>query len=493
MRSRRGKPTASGLLIISYLALTGPGWCQPVVPCKILPLALSDGHCECVLACDHRDEKYLLIIGSLSRKPGPYPVIVQTSTTIGPLRVPIEKSATDPSWAQRTREWRERLVREQPSSALDDCYPASLEPARRREFFVFLDDGDFRNATGYASVTGELKAVGRRCQVYVDREDQGERHVQATADEIVRVLDCEVYPEACKRFGRVLDVDRDGRFTILLTHRLGQMSKGKVALSGFVRGGDFYRDVPAPFSNHCDMMYLNSNLTPGGHLRTVIAHEFTHAIIFSEHVFGGYLPELPRADEESWLNEGIAHLAEDSFDYSWSNLDYRVSTFLSAPECHQLIVPDYYTAGLWRSHGNRGAAYLFLRWCTDRYGPDLPGRLIHSGLAGVPNIETATQAPFAELFRQWTAALASSSMNMPLDGVAPFRRIHLSGPLGSRVLNGPRLHEMASPSANLRLDVAGTAAAYVLLHAAPTKRLQLSVSGPSEADLQLSIIRLAER
>src|SRR5205814_801553 len=114
------------------------------------------------------------------------------------------------------------------------------------------------------------------CQVYADRDEPRPERPRASAQEIVAAFDDEIYPTARQRLGRVLDVDRDGRFTILLTHRLAHMSKGKVALAGFVRGGDFYRDLPAPFSNQSDMMYLNSELPSGACLKTVIAHEFTH-------------------------------------------------------------------------------------------------------------------------------------------------------------------------------------------------------------------------
>src|SRR5207249_7185987 len=144
---------------------------------------------------------------------------------------------------------------------------------------------------------------------------------------------------ACRHLVRVQDDGRDGRFTMLMPPWLGKRQGGKVAVDGFVRGSAFSRDVAAPFSNHCDMMYLNANLRPGPHLRTLLAHEYTHAVVFSEHVFGDYLPGLPAQDEESWLNEGLAHLAEEAHGHGWSNLDYRVSAFLNSPEDYPLVVP----------------------------------------------------------------------------------------------------------------------------------------------------------
>src|SRR5262249_48848818 len=145
---------------------------------------------------------------------------------------------------------------------------------------------DFHNPSGYVAISAVLQGVGRHCQVYVDQDHADRAGLQPAVDDIVRTFDAEVYPRACRWFGQALDVDRDGRFTVLLTGWLGRLQGGKVSLGGFVRGSDFLRDLPAPFGNRCDMMYLNTNLQPGPHLRTVLAHEYAHAVIFSEHVFG---------------------------------------------------------------------------------------------------------------------------------------------------------------------------------------------------------------
>ena len=267
----------------------------------------------------------------------------------------------------------------------------------------------------------------------------------------MRTFDEAVYPEARRRLGRCLDVDRDGRFTLFFSGRLDRLA-GNAALSGFVRSADFYRDLAAPFGNRADMMYLNTDLQPGPYLRTILAHEYTHAVVCSEHVFGDYLPGLVRQDEESWLGEALAHAAEDLHGFSRANLDYRVSAYLSDPSRYPLVEADYYAAGLWRTHGCRGATYLFLRRCVDRDGPDLLARLVQSNLAGAANLEAATGKSFAELFRDWTTATALSA--------------DLHGPFGGRLLCGPRFRQVALDGGRGDVDLAVTSAAYLLLHSA---------------------------
>jgi len=317
--------------------------------------------------------------------------------------------------------------------------------------------------------------------------------LQPAIDDAVHTFDSEVYPFARQHLGQVLDVDRDGRFTMLFTSWLGKLSGGKVSVSGFVRGSDWYRDLPAPFGNCCDMMYLNTNLKPGPYLHSILAHEYTHAILFSEHVFGNYLPDAPRQDEEAWLNEGLAHLAEDLHHYGWQNLDYRIAAFLREPEHYALVVPDYYSAGSWRSPGHRGAAYLFVRWCIDRYGEDLARKLIQSNLAGVANLEVATGAHFSDLFRQWSVAMLLSGTDLSVAPVSPLLHLNLRHPLGGQNLSGPHVTQLSLTGAQVQIQLAGTSAAYLLLHSPGGEGSRISISAEPHAELQVTLVRIPQQ
>ena len=73
---------------------------------------------------------------------------------------------------------------------------------------------------------------------------------------------------------------------------------------------------------------------------------------------------------------------------------------------------DYYAADLFRSHGNRGSTYLFLRWCADRYGIGPAHRAWFTrDLKGTANLEAATGSTFADLYRRWSLALFSSGLD----------------------------------------------------------------------------------
>lgn len=464
---------------------------------QIIPLAVRDGHCEFVVPTSAPDDKFCLIIGSLDRTGAVHRVQVAAQPCAGPVSLPLAEAVGDASWRQRVQALHTKQASFRESAELAAQYPPSAAPASERAFAIFVKESDFLNPASYANVVGQLRGVGRHCQVYVDRDFADVRGLQPTVDDVVRNFDETTYPQTRRQLGNVLDVDRDGRFTILFTPWLARLVNGQVSLEGFVRGSDFYRDLPQPYGNRCDMLYLNTDLKPGPLLRTLLAHEYAHAVVFSEHIFGNYPGALQPQEEETWLNEAIAHLAEDTRGASWDNLDYRISAFLSAPQSYRLVVPDYYSAGLWRSHGNRGATYLFLRWCADRYGPELAGRLVHTSLAGIDNVEVATAERFHDLFREWTVALALSGTGLSVDGVTradqgftPLSRIDLHGVLGGRLLCGPRQEALALSGESRAFEIAGTAAGFVLLHSPRSAVTRISVASDPQAALQVTLIRL---
>jgi len=480
-----------GWLLLTLVVSVPSAHGQSLPPGRAIPLAVHEGRCQCILPTPKPDDKFFLILGSASFGAGPYQVNIQTEGTEAPVSIPVDKS---PSEGVRSRppSKMEDASRSHSITISESDYAPAQEPPRTRNFFLFVKERDFYNPESYITVPGELQGLGRHCQVYVDR-DFGERsRLQPTVEDILHTFDEEVYPRACRTLGRAIDVDRDGRFTILLTPWLGKLADGKVSLGGFVRGSDFFRDLAPPFGNRCDMMYLNADLQPGSALRTILAHEYTHAVIFSEHIFGGYQPQAPRQDEEGWLNEGLAHVVEDGHGYSWSNLDYRISAFLSAPERYQLVVPDYFSAGLFRSHGHRGAAYLFLRWCCDCYGDDLLKQLVQTNLTGTSNLEAATHEQFDDLFRRWTIALSLSGTRLADERMQVMHRVDLHQPLGGRLLCGPHFEELGLCGSKPELHLPGTSAAFLLLHSPAKTASRVTITADPESHLQVTLIRLPE-
>ncbi len=126
---------------------------------------------------------------------------------------------------------------------------------------------------------------------------------------------------------------------------------------------------------------------------------------------------------------------------------------------------------------SRGATFLFLRSCQAQTDADLTRRLVQSPLHGIANLETAARKPFAELFRQAS-----------VDLLLPCNYGYLDKDHNGPFLCGPHYLDVPLDSGHAEQTIAGTAAAYFLLHGSqsPCTRLQVDADGP----VQLTLVRV---
>lgn len=442
-------------------------------------------------------DRYLLIVGSLGSHDQTHHVRIDSQATESIAATPFECIEPLVPRSILTCNGRSGTTTHE-----TNFQPNSVTlPLAERSFHIHVTDGPLTDPRHYAEVTSVCVGHGPRVAVYLDGQIEQRQLASGLVDEIVRLMNDDLVPAFDLKWGAARDVDGDGRFTVLLSPWLDRLLGGKTSLGGFVRGDDFRDGLAAPFSNGCDMLYLNSNLRPDAHLRTLLAHEFAHAVCLSRRLptrDGGPLPV-----EEDWLNEALAHVAENEFGGTWRNLDHRISRFLSAPEEASLVVPDYYQAGLWRNHGCRGATYLFLRWCVDTFGDDLPARLAGGPYAGVENLKWATGTTFDELFRRWTLAVGRSGRipdsqgesgfarsTTTATGVNAYRSLNLRGRLAKWGLAGPRVRCIDLTAGTASIELKGSTAAFVELHADGDRSpRRIRVVAEPGANIQLTLVR----
>jgi len=446
---------------------------------EVIYLACPDGRCEWIQPAGA--PPCVLILGSLSSPRQTFRISMQTEPTQAKPYLPRENPSLVerelPDTAKQLENW--RRFRQTP-----ETYVPRGDPPRRKTFQLFTAERDLEKAGNYEQIAAELCGVGKQVQVYLDTRDPLTAEMDRAVADVIRTFDQEVYPWSRQKLGQVVDVDRDGRFTVLFSSSLSRLQGGKTVVDGFVRGSDFLLNVPAPFSNHCDMMYLNSRLRAGPHLRTVLAHEFTHGVNFCEHVLNN--PPGSQADEESWLNEGLAHVVEELHQHGWTNLDYRVRGYLAQPERYPLLVADYYGSGLWRTPGTRGCAFLFLRWCHMRTGAEMPHRLIQSPFVGVRNLENATRQPFAKLYRDWAVSLVlDESWRQEQSLPDRFTRPRDMSAAGPPMFFGPSFDTLTEGIREVTL--VGTGLKFVLLPGGGATNQHYRILADKDARLQVTL------
>ncbi len=467
-------------------SVTAEGACWRIG--KPVPIAVQQGRASFRAPASTPGSEILVVASALSREKGPFSVQL-TARPATSASVPSLAADVLPGCARRPAEC-------PPPRQTADLEREHAVPVRPRVFHILVRDGDVYSPSNYVAVPAVLRGAGRRIQVYVAREDLDSVAAETVSD-IVDTFDNRIFPLMSSKFGPASDVDGDGRFSVLLSSWLDHLGGGRFAVDGFVRLADFDRSFRPPLGNQCDVMYLSTALQSGPYLRTVLTHEYMHAVLFGQKGRGegqgkgaGAVPE-----EEGWLDEAIAHLAEDCCGFSTSNIDYRVSAFLARPERYQLVVEDYYAADLFRSHGNRGSTYLFLKWCADRYGPGLLPALVHSRLRGAANLEACTGATFAGLYRGWTLDLADQRLEASAEherGPADQLRHEEARPRSEEwSRGGPRLTRLASGSVD-RWTALGTTSHYAIVDGSTTGAVEIEVSGPAEAELQMTAVLLGD-
>jgi len=456
---------------------------------------LPDGPCE-IEVCDERAAiplafpdhgRYALIVSSLGDAAMTYRVRLQSIAT--PTANPSAIRRVRPLHVSRIADSVGRISDpSEKKTVTEETHGLKIRPTEiARDFFLHVADLPPEDARGYARVTGRLIGEGNTVRVFLDSQLAANQLAPGLMDEIVGLLDHDIIADSAVQLGTHRDIDGDGKLAVLLTPWLGKLQGGKTSVNGFVRSSDFRSGLAAPFSNQCDVLYLNSALQPIDGLQTLLAHEYTHAVCFSRRLPTDALPAgLP--EEEDWLNEAIAHVAENLHGTGWSNLDYRIDRFLAGPHRSPLVVRDYYRAGLWRDHGCRGATYLFLRWCVDQYGEGLLQSLLANPVTGQRNFEWTTGVLFSELYRNWTIALVSGK-----DSSSPHRlaSLDLHGRVGNFDLQGPSYQAWNVAVSSHEIELRGTTSAFVELRGlSENGRRNVTVQAPPGTQLQLTLVQL---
>lgn len=459
---------ATALLIFAGLAVTPHAE-------AMLPLPMETGKATVVLPTPKASSRYLLVVGAL----GPW----QEKTRIRLRSRPTEEKAPSLPWRELPGTiWSadEKLATPCRKSIEPRQSPA---PAPTKTIHLFLGGTDLQDPRHYEAVPADLIGYRRRVQAYADRRDLGLPHLAETVRDALEAFEETIGPWVEDHLGPVEDVDRDGRFTLFFSRGLRKLQGTGPPLDGFVRGGDFLRDLEAPLGNRCDLAYLSADLRPGERLRTVLAHEYAHAAVFCARVLGER-GEAARRDEESWLHESIAHVVERRLGFSWCNLEHRVAAYLQRPEDYPVVVPDAYGAGLWRCPGVRGAGFLFLDGRA-RERTDLLVRLTRTSLTGRANLESALGRGFEEAFRAFGVETAVTAWDIRGTDLR-----YGKGPAPQRFWCGPRPLPLVLNGGEAALDLPGTAQAFFHLYGGEGTGSRLELEAAGDGPLQATLLRL---
>jgi len=226
-------------------------------------------------------------------------------------------------------------------------------------------------------------------------------------------------------WGQAADINGNGRLDILVSKTINNEG---VAI-GFFNPADFYKRETNinsaaynPASNEMDIIYIavpDSTSTSYGkeNIIATIAHEFTHAITYTQKTWQKELMGQSNAKrEELFLDEGLSHLSEllCGIGYSGGTVKY-LQRYLMNTANYSICDKNIY--GQDDSVGMRGIITLFLSWLfwkeggmeygnadfnaiTDAGGISFLKRLINSNGTGWENIGTIAGTRTDKLFEE---------------------------------------------------------------------------------------------
>jgi hypothetical protein len=267
------------------------------------------------------------------------------------------------------------------------------------------------------------------------------------------VFDSQIWGTDTDNFGVPTDIDNNGnRIILFFTRAVNELSPENSTsfVGGFFYGRDLlYKDNPSlqgtfkcPGSNEGELFYLlaadpagtvNHNVWSVDRVKTItpgtVSHEFQHLINFGRHLWIN--PTDFSAFEETFLDEGLAHAAEELNFYAATGLNPRTNLDAAAATSNfaayssfedqnarrfrsYLKNPDLYppySVLADTSLSVRGGIWSFLRYATDQRNSTVPEKttwfqLVNptTDVQGINNLKAVFGNDLLSQMRDWAVA-----------------------------------------------------------------------------------------
>lgn len=397
------------------------------------------------------------------------------------------------------------------------------------------------------NVDGVVKAVGTRSILVADPGNPTGGYSDADYLSIAATFDTLVYPLGVENFGQPTDIGGNSRVILFFTKAVNALTP---ASSSFVIGGFFFsRDLypktarsglpGCTGSNEAEMFYLlvpDPNGTINNNRRATVdvtrlnlgtlGHEFQHLINSSRRL---YINTGGAANEETWLDEGLSHIAEELLYFKISGFGTRDNLNLltvAGTTAQNTNFSSYMVQNFSRlyerlrssevtspyatndSLSTRGATWSFLRYAAGRQPaggePALFKALVNSTTSGQANLNNALPGgQYASFLNDWAIATFTDDYSQlpqaQLDDRYKFpswnfRSIYPNLRIGGNTLGVyPLTVRTLRSNQSQRLNLAGGGAGYFRLAIPANRTGVVSVStngGAAAASLKFSVVRL---
>ncbi len=304
------------------------------------------------------------------------------------------------------------------------------------------------SASGFTQTTGVVKYVSQHAIIVSDVASAAGGFTNADFQAIGDEFDQMIYPTEVSYFGTPTDIDNNGHIFIYYTPAVNKLTPaGQANTTGYVGGFFFAGDLYAPTSQGClssnqgEIFYLlapdpggaNGNTFSTSFVRQVtrgtVAHEFQHMINSGNR----YVSPTVQPFETTWLDEALAHLAEDavgrteagfadSYTITYNDITALDPTITQAFFLQNFARTKYYverpdTTAAIVSHAkaaanlaSRGAEWSMLRYAADWFNTGGNPRTLTRALAagpdtGIVNLAKSAGVPMDTILARYLVTL----------------------------------------------------------------------------------------
>jgi hypothetical protein len=361
--------------------------------------------------------------------------------------------------------------------------------------------------------TGRVVAITNRAIVVADTGNPAGGYTDAEYASFGTTFDTLIDPLDRQNFGDPSDIDNNGRVLLFFTKTVNDLTPP--GSSSFIGGFFYARDLfplvgtvdyaACGASNVGEMFYVMvpdpsrggvfSKANVASEVYGTLVHEYQHLINASRRM---YVNSAATDFEETWLNEGLSHIAEELLFYRVSGLAPRQNIDASAIRTSAAVITafnDYESDNFGRyeqfldspsgfspytdndSLATRGATWSFLRYAADHRGSadsDTWMKLVNSPTTGISNLQGVFGNSVVNEIRDWgTSVLVDDDIGADIRYQQPSWDF--------RAMYAALLSTSAFPLMNSALT---NAKRTVTLEAGSTAYLRFALAAGSTANIQ---------
>ena len=363
-------------------------------------------------------------------------------------------------------------------------------------------------------------AVSEHTAVLADVTNPSNGFTDAEYQEFATEFERVSWPVVTRTFGAPSDVDNNGCILMVFTSAVNELTPRN---ADYIVGGFFFaRDLfpkkdtdeagACASSNVREMFYLlapdpggsvNGNARTKAYVRNstfgTLSHEFQHLVNASRRLYTNGAADF----EDTWLDEGLSHIAEELSFYDASGLGPkqniaittqfftnsrldvlnryqaanlgRLNEYYAAPSANSPIQDDDDLA-------TRGSAWQFLRYGADQKASDertVWFNLANSTTTGIANLTTVLGGDPIPLLQNWGVSIYTDDgvTGVPSTFTQPSWNYRQA--LSNEGLGGFRLDvDTLTNGATRRIELAAAGNAYLRLGVAAGGRADVRTVGP---------------